>query len=226
MAKKETIIISLGGSLVAPEKIDTEFIKKFRDLVLSYLPVKKFIICVGGGKIAREYHKALSEFGASNNEKDWAGINITWLNAEVVRISFGAEAYSKVIKQPTKKIKTNKDIILSGGWKPGWSTDYDSVLLAKNFGVKIVINLTNIDYICDRDPKKFSGAERIDKISWKDYRKIVGDKWIPGLSVPFDPEATKLAEKLKLKVVIINGSNLERLENFLNSKPFIGTTIN
>jgi len=43
--------------------------------------------------------------------------------------------------------------------------------------------------------------------------------------MPFDPKASKLAKKLKLKVAIINGKELEQLENFLNKKEFIGTTI-
>ena len=45
-----------------------------------------------------------------------------------------------------------------------------------------------------------------------------------GFSMPFDPRASKLAARLKLKVVMINGKNLERLEDFLNNKPFIGTS--
>ena len=52
-----------------------------------------------------------------------------------------------------------------------------------------------------------------------------GDKWTPGLSVPFDPRASKMAEILKIKVVMVNGKHLERFEQFLNNKEFIGTTI-
>jgi len=222
---KETIIVSLGGSVMVPDKINMEFVKKFRDLVLNYLSQKKFVICVGGGKIAREYSRALSEFEADNNEKDWAGINVTWLNAQVIKSSFGKEAYPQVIKEPNKKIKTNKDIIIAGGWKPGWSTDYDAVLLAKNFKSKTIINLTNIDCVCDKNPMEFPDAKAFKDISWQDFRKIVGGKWTPGLSMPFDPEASKLAEKLKFKVILMNGNKLENFDNFLNNKPFTGTTI-
>ncbi|MEK7664972.1 MAG: UMP kinase, partial [Patescibacteria group bacterium] len=132
-----------------------------------------------------------------------------------------------LVKMPrTKKVtKTEKKIMVGAGWKSGWSTDYVSVLSAKTNNIKTIINLTNIDYVYDKNPKEFSDAKSIKEISWPDFRKIVGDKWSPGLSMPFDPRASKLAEKLKLKVVIINGKNLERLKNFLNNKPFIGTTI-
>lgn len=225
MSVKETIIISLGGSLVAPGEIDLGFLKNFRHSLQKYLPARRFFIIVGGGKIARLYQKALLEFGAKSNDRDWMGINVTKLNAEVIKQMFLSDAYPKIITDPNKKVKTNKDIIVGAGWKPGWSTDYDAVLMAKNNGVKTIINLSNIDYVYDKNPSQFPDAKALKEIDWKTLERIVGDKWTPGLSAPFDPKASKLAAKLKLKVVMINGKNLERLEDFLNYKPFIGTTI-
>lgn len=222
---KETIIISLGGSLVAPNEIDIGFLKNFRHCLQKYLSKKRFFIYVGGGKVARLYQKSLLEFGADDNERDWIGINVSRLNAEIVKQVFIKDSYLKVITDPTKKINTRKDILIAAGWKPGWSTDYCSVIMAKNSGLKTIINLTNIDYVYDKDPRKFHDAKQIKEISWKDFRKLVGDKWTPGLSMPFDPRASKIADVLKIKVVIINGKNLERLEDFLNNKPFIGTII-
>lgn len=225
MANKETIIISLGGSLVAPMDIDLGFLKNFRHSLEKYLKNRKFFIIIGGGKITRAYQKALAEFGAKNIERDWIGINISRLNAEVVKQAFFGLAYPKIIIDPNEKIKTNKNIIIGAGYKPGWSTDYVSALIAKIYGIKTIINLTNIDYVYDKDPKQFPDAKAIKEINWKDFKKIVGNKWTPGLSMPFDPRASKLAEKLKLKVAMINGKNLDRLEDFLNQKPFIGTII-
>jgi uridylate kinase len=222
---KETIIISLGGSLVAPDSIDTGFLKTLKYSLKKYFKNRRFFIIVGGGKIARVYQKALLEFGAKNNDRDWIGINITKLNAEVVKQMFAGNAYPKVITDPNIKVKTNKDIIVGAGWKPGWSTDYDAVLIAKNHNIKTIINLSNIDYVYDRNPSQFPDAKALKEIDWKTLERIVGSKWTPGLSAPFDPKASKLAAKLKLKVVMINGKNLERLEDFLNDKPFIGTTI-
>ena len=225
MEKKETIIISLGGSLVAPNEIDIGFLKNFKHSLEKYLSSKKFFIIVGGGKICRVYQKALAEFGAKIADRDWMGINVSRLNAEVVKQVFAEFSYPKIIEDPTKKITTKKNIVVAGGWKPGWSTDYCAAMMAKNSGVKIIINLTNIDYVYDKDPKQFPDAKAIKEISWKDFKKIVGDKWTPGLSMPFDPRASKIAETLKIKVIMINGKNLERLENFLNNKPFTGTVI-
>ncbi len=222
---KENIIISLGGSLVAPNEIDVSFLKSFKKSATKHLNQKRFFIFVGGGKICRNYQKALLEFGADNDGRDLIGIDVSRLNARVVKQSFGDLAFSQIITNPTKSISTRKDVVIAAGWKPGWSTDYCSVMLAKNMGIKKIINLTNIDYVYDKDPKKYPSAKAIKEISWKDFRKIMPNKWMPGLSVPFDPRASKMAEILKIKVVMVNGKNLERFEQFLNDKPFIGTVI-
>jgi len=225
ISKKETIIISLGGSLIAPNDIDLGFLKNFSYSLKKYLKQKRFFIITGGGKIARIYQKALLEFGAKNTDRDWIGINITRLNAQIIKQMFSVNCYPEIITDPDKKVKTNKDIVVGAGWKPGWSTDYDAVLIAKNHNIKTIINLSNIDYVYDKNPNEFPDAKPLKEVDWKTLERIVGDKWTPGLSAPFDPKASKLAAKLKLKVIIINGKNLDRLEDFLNNKPFIGTII-
>jgi len=225
MANKETIIISLGGSLVVPEEIDTDFLNKFKKVLQKYFKKYNFVILVGGGKTARNYLKALSEFGMKDVDREWLGIKITRLNAEIVKQIFIKNSYNKVFENPKQKIKTNKEIVVGAGWKPGWSTDYVSVLVAKTYNIKTIINLTNIDYVYDKNPKEFPGAKHFEDINWKDFQKIVGKKWIPGLSMPFDPRASLMAGKEKMKVIIINGNKLKELENFLNNKKFIGTTI-
>ena len=224
-SKKETIIISLGGSLVVPGEVDLGFLKNIKHVLQKYLGQKRFFIIVGGGKTARIYQKALLEFGAKSVDRDWIGINVSRLNAEIVKQMFSDNGYSKIITDPNTKVKTTKDIIIGAGWKPGWSTDYVSVLIAKNNNVKTIINLTNIDYVYDKNPNQSPDAKPLKEIDWKSFGMIVGDKWTPGLSMPFDPRASKIASKLKMKVVIINGKYLERFEDFLNDKPFIGTTI-
>ena len=223
---KETIIISLGGSLVAPNEIDLGFLKTFKYSLKKYLGQKRFFLIVGGGKICRVYQNALMEFGAKINNRDWMGINVTRLNAEIIKQMFAGNCYPKIISNPNEKVKTTKNIVIGAGYKPGWSTDYDAVLMAKTNNIKTIINLTNVDYVYDKNPNEFPDAKPFKEIDWNSFLRIVGDKWSPGLSMPFDPKASKLAAGLKLKIVMINGKNLERLEDFLNNKSFIGTVIN
>jgi len=220
-------IISLGGSLVVPAEIDIAFLKKFRSLIIRQVRKgRKFIIIVGGGKTCRKYQKAAKEITKPVQEDlDWIGIHTTRLNAHLLRTIFRDVAHLVVVRNYNERFKTKKSVIIACGWKPGWSTDYDAVMWARNFKSQTILNLSNIDYVYDKDPAVHRGAKKIRKISWKDFRKLVGNKWDPGLNVPFDPVASREAQKLSLRVVIMNGSNLANLENFLNGKAFKGTTI-
>ena len=124
-----------------------------------------------------------------------------------------------------KKFKKKKKIVVAAGWLPGCSTDKDAVLLAKNLGARSLINLTNIDHVYDKDPRKFKNAKPIKEIRWKNFRRIIGNKWKSGLNLPFDPVASRLAQKLELKVAILKGTNLENLKKYLKGKKFKGTII-
>jgi len=217
------IIISLGGSAIVPDKIDTNFLNQFKELILKHND-KKFILIIGGGKICRTYQEAAKELGNEDKEDlDWVGIAATKLNAELVRAVFKDKAYEKVAENPTQKYETDK-IIVACGWKPGCSTDNDAVLFAKTYGAKKLINITNIDYVYDKDPREFPDAKKIENLTWDELKQVVGGEWIPGLNAPFDPIAAKTAESLQLQV-IVTAKDLDNLDNILNEKEFKGTTI-
>ncbi len=217
-------VISLGGSLLYPKKLDRVFIDNFRQLISFYgKKGHRFAIYCGGGYLARKYQRVFS-FLRSEYLLDWIGIFATRKNARTLKKHLRLNVYKKIIIDPTKKIDFKGDVLLAAGWKPGWSTDYDSVLLAKNLGADRVVNMTNVDYVYDKDPRKNKDAKPISNISWENFRKLVGSVWKPGLNMPFDPVASKEAEKLKLKVMII-GKDLKNLENLLNNKNFNGTVI-
>ncbi|MBI2134683.1 UMP kinase [Candidatus Woesearchaeota archaeon] len=222
----KTIILSLGGSLIAPEKIDINFLKNFKKSVEKYVKKNcRFVIVCGGGSIARKFQKAASKKkNIAVRDLDWLGIYATMINANFVKQVFGNTAEKNIIQNPTKKISSNKKIILASGWKPGWSTDYDAVLLARNLGARTVINMSNIDFVYDKDPKKYKNARKIKNVCWRHYRKLIAKKWTAGLNAPFDPIAAREADKLKLKVIII-GKNLGNFENLLDNKGFNGTIV-
>ena len=225
--KNKLIVISLGGSLIAPNEVDWKFLSKFKDLILKFIKNKyRFIIITGGGHTARRYQTAVVKVGVMNSEdRDWIGIHSTRLNAHLLRTIFRKYAHPRINKNPYEKFDFREKILIGAGWKPGFSTDLDAVILAKEYGAKTLINLSNIDYVYTKDPRKFSSAKKIKEISWKDFRKIVGDKWDPGLNAPFDPVASKMAEELKMEVVIMNGKKLKNFENYVSGRKFQGTVI-
>ena len=226
--KQEAIILSLGGSLIVPQgKIAVNFLKKFKKLILKLLKQGyKIVVITGGGGVNRQYNQGAQRIAKIKDlDLDWLGISITKVNAELVRTIFSKYAYSQVIADPNTKIKTSKKLIIASGWKPGCSSDKDAVLWAKNLKAKTIINMSDINYVYDKDPDKYADAKPLKQISWKDFLKIVGTKWSPRTSAPFGPPASKLAQKLKLKVIVLNGKKLKNLENCLKGKNFQGTII-
>jgi uridylate kinase len=227
MATNKRYIISLGGSLIVPDEIDIKFLKQFKAIIeVGVKRGQKYLLITGGGRTSRRYIDTARALGELNpDDLDWLGIHSTRLNGHLLRTIFRKYAYPEIITDPKDKRMLNGKVLVAAGYRPGWSTDYVAVLLAQKYQAAAVLNLSNIDYVYTKDPKKFKDAKPIEKISWKDFRKIVGNKWDPGLHLPFDPVASKLAEKLKLQVVVMNGKNLENMENFLSGKKFKGTII-
>lgn len=221
-----TYILSLGGSLIHPKNgIDILFLKRFKEFIDKETKLGHcFFIVTGGGQVCRDYIEASKKFKVSIDNQDWLGISTTKVNATLLKTIFYSQAYPEIIEDPTKKKEIRHKIVLAGGFKPGWSTDYVAVSLAKTYQADSVINLTNIDYVYDKDPK-LSGARKIKNIKWRDYRKIVGDKWNPGLNTPFDPIASKLAQLNDIKVVVLNGKKLKNLDKCLNDQEYQGTLI-
>ena len=224
----ETIVISLGGSLIVPKEIDVDFIKNFKKIIINQIKKnKRFMIICGGGNTCRRYNKAGRLFTNKKEEEyiDWIGIRATQLNAQLMVVAF-KEYYSRkeFLLDYTKKIKSNDKVLIGCGWKPGWTSDYDAVRWAENIKAKTLINLSNIDYVYDKDPRKYKDVRPIKEISWKDFREIIGD-YVSGMNVPFDPVASKEAERAKIKVVIMNGNDLKNFEGFLEGKSFKGTVI-
>jgi uridylate kinase len=224
---KERIVVSVGGSLIVPDQIDTDFLTRFKDLILE--KVKHgftFTIIAGGGSTARRYQDAANSVTPlSQFDLDWIGIHSTRLNGQLLRDIFVGYAHPQVIKNPTIDIEADEPIIIAAGWQPGCSTDYDAVLMAKNLGATRLVNLSNIDYVYTADPKKDPRATKIEKSSWSDFRALLPTEWNPGLSSPFDPIAAKEAEALGLEVAIINGKKLKEFSHYLDGKPFVGTVI-
>jgi len=223
-------VISLGGSIVAPDGVDVNFLKNFINLVQSFIksdPEQRFILVVGGGGPARHYQNACREINANikDEEADWIGIMATRLNAQLIKAAIGELCNQEVVTNPMEVSPLTGRVMVAAGWKPGFSTDYDAVLLAERFKADAVINLSNIEKVYTADPKTDPNARPIEKITWTGFRSMIGDDWIPGKNVPFDPVASRHAEKIGLKVICASGKNMENLKKILRAEDFTGTTI-
>ncbi len=227
------VVISLGGSLIAPDGVDTLFVKRFRELIARHARngTRFFLIC-GGGKIAREYMNASKSIVHTNGiALDLVGTAATRLNAELVRGVFGDLAAPTLLQSLDRKERfpSSVRVVVCGGFLPGGSSDVDAVAIAKTYGVPTVVNLTNVDYVYDKDPRKHKDAHPLPLLSWSGYLSLVGrtagKKWVPGMHYPFDPVAARAAHKACLSVIVANGKDLDNLDKMLSCKPANGTII-
>jgi uridylate kinase len=227
LKKREYVVVSVGGSLIVPEEIDTNFLSSFRSLILQKISEGfSFCIIAGGGKTCRKYQAAAKTVAEVSNEtNDWIGVGINNMHADFLKALFAEHAYPKVINDFSKSFPSSHAVLCVGAEKPGHSSDYDAVVAARKLGAKKVVNLSNIDYVYTADPKKDPTATKIEKTTWTEFRNIIPKEWEPGLSSPFDPIAAKNSQELGLEVVIMNGKKLEEFENYLSGKPFVGTII-
>ena len=195
---------------------------------LLALPVTPFLNFndAGGGGTAREYMNAAKEVGdVSQDEMDWLGIAATRLNARLLLSVLADVAYPEVITDPTAIPEgIEQPPILCAGWKPGWSTDTVAAIAARERGAKMVLNLSNIEYVYDDDPSKNPDAKPYTEMGWDQYRAMVGNEWSPGMNAPFDPIASKIANEEGMTVVVANG-RLENLTAMLSNEPFEGTIL-
>jgi len=224
------IVISLGGSIIAPRGVDTEFLGDFRGLVESALreePRLKLIIVCGGGSLARDYQAALRELRpqAPGDDLDWVGVAATRVNGELVRRLFPSWCVEDLVTDPTAVSVFAGRVLVAAGWKPGFSTDNDAVVLAQRFSAHTLVNLSNVAKVYTDDPRKNPAARPVDALRWREMLDIVGEEWTPGRNTPFDPTAARAAAKARLRVIFADGRNLANLSSILEGTAFVGTVI-
>ena len=238
-------IIKVGGSIINPDgKYDSNVIEELILLVQKSKDTSIFV--VGGGKLCRRVQDAATPFlkdalGAEVSlASDLIGIAVTKINAQHVMEEFqkklGKAVYPEILQDPTTKIGSSCNVFFMGGWKPGYSTDKDLMLLAETFGAKNVFKMTNFRMVKhihpqelqglshDEKEKKLMRAKDLPTLTWRELKTLAGTQWTPGLNTPFDPRAVEVGYTLRRKVVLYLGQKEELLKK-LQGLPFIGTTV-
>lgn len=227
----DKVVMSIGGSLIVPQGgINTTFLKQLNEFIRAQLashPDRQFFLVIGGGATARQYRDAGKEVigRLTAEDLDWLGIHATRLNAHLVRTIFRDIAHPAIIEHYDVIRKVDEHVVVASGWKPGWSTDYCASLLCEDYGVKTVINLSNIKQVYTADPRTNPDAKPIEHASWDEFRKIIPSEWTPGLNVPFDPVASRKSQELGVKTVVMSGDDFDNIQNYFDGKPFLGTVI-
>ncbi len=224
------VVISIGGSLLFKDgSLDTDFLQKLNAFIRAHVARgMRFMLVAGGGSICRSYQNAAQAVihDMSHRDLDWLGIHSTRLNGHLLRTIFVDIAHPRMIENYERKLENwIEPIVIGAGWKPGWSTDYCAVSLAKDYGARVMVNLSNIEYVFDGDPRTNPNAAPLQHATWDFIHTLVGDTWKPGMNTPFDPIATQLASEINLDVIVAHGANFANLDALFGGLPFVGTII-
>ena len=230
MAKKKVIVISLGGSLIIPNKIDYEFLKKFKKILEKNKRKYKFVVVCGGGKTARTYIQGLEQENLKKKEyfQSLLGISATRINARLLTYFFGEDANEGIphdMKQIKGLLRKNNYIFCGALRYAGDQTSDSTSAKLANYFKSSFINLTNIKGLYNKNPKKFRSAEFIPEINHKDFLKMAKKiPFKPGQHFVLDQTAAKVIKKYNITSYIL-GPDMKQLDKLLNKEHFVGTII-
>ena len=227
---KKVMVISLGGSLIIPNKINIEFLNEFKKILLKNLKKYKFVVVCGGGKTARTYIAGLGEQKSKQKRyfQGLLGISTTRLNARFMTYFFGEDAHQGIPHdmKTIKHLLRIHNIVFCGAlrYAKKETSDSTSAKVANYFDSEF-INLTNVKGLYDKNPKKFRSAKFIPEISHKNFLKIAKKiEFKPGQHFVLDQNAARIIKTYNIKTYIL-GPDLKQLNNVLNNKHFVGTLI-
>ncbi|MBQ6813214.1 MAG: UMP kinase [Methanobrevibacter sp.] len=220
------IVAAIGGSILV-QNYDGDKFKEYSDILKELSKEHEIFVVVGGGKPAREYIGVARELGAGEAKCDDIGIEVTRINAKLLLLALGNYAYQKVPNDFGKALEYSASgkIIVMGGTEPAHSTDAVSAILAEFVQADILVNLTSVDGMYTKDPKKFDDAELITEITASDMMEFIKNQDVKaGTYEFFDMTAIQMIKRSNLETVIANGNEPQNLFKAINGEK-IGTRV-
>ncbi|MFH0752690.1 MAG: UMP kinase, partial [archaeon] len=220
---KKVVVISVGGSIIVPDRVDYDFLRRLKATVKKLTRKYKIVICTGGGYTARNYISALKKSKCSENIQNRIGIAATRLNAQLLAFDFqnSNKEIPESLGEVRKLLKAN-DVVLCGGIRPGQTSDGTTAEIAEYVKADTLINMTNVSGLYTKDPRKYKDARLITKLTHAEFARIMSKvKEKPGQHFILDSVAARITRRRKIKVVILKG--VKNLEDYLSGKKFKGT---
>lgn len=219
-------VISVGGSVIVPDRIDVQWVRGFSRLIDSFFDGgDKFALVAGGGRTARDYAWAVRLLGGSKTLQDQAGVLATRLNAWLL-ITALKSSYPEPIDDIWRAVAyVGRWVPVVHGSTPGVTSDYSAVLLAEATD-SVFVNVTNVDWVYDKNPFSDPNAKIIERMTHEDLVALVedADTRNPGSHTPLDVAAAKILQRSNIKTYVV-GKDLHNLRRLFEGKSFRGTVI-
>lgn len=228
MTRRARVAINTGGSIVAPDNIDSEFLEQLSETLISASEDRDLLVVVGGGRTARKYIDASRALGAGEADLDRVGIEATRLNARLLMAGLSGRVCTEVPATVGEAVDAIEDhpIVVMGGTHPGQTTDAVSAMLAERVHAEELLILTNVDGVYTADPRKDPDAERLPEITSGRLVEIVsGGPYKAGSTAVVDPVAAGIIHRAGIPTKVMDGRDLEQLKAALAGEDFVGTIV-
>ncbi len=228
MAARARVAISVGGSIAAPDDLDTTLLRGLARVLRDASRRRDLLVVVGGGRLSRRYITAARELGADEGSLDWVGIDATRLNARLVIAALGDIAYHGVPVDFGEALTAARSfpVVVMGGTHPGHTTDAVTAMLAEVARAAEIVILTNVDGVYTADPKADASARRLTRIPASRLVDIVSAQSAsagsPGV---VDPMAARIIRRSRIPTKVLDGRDLEGVRAALGGRAFKGTVV-
>ena len=228
MSSRRRLAVNVGGSIVAPEEIDTDFLMRMAGLLRRAAEERDLLVVVGGGRTARRYIEACRGMDVPEERLDLVGIDATRLNARLLITAIGSQAYEGVPEGVDEALEASlrHPVVVMGGTRPGQTTDAVSAELAKFGGAEELVILTNVDGVYSDDPRRDPDAVRIPRLTTPELVAIVtrGD-YRAGSNAVVDPVAANIILQEGITTKVLDGRGLDQVAAALSGDDFVGTLV-
>lgn len=210
------LVVKIGGSVLFDDYgPKTDYIKRLLPVLKKIKKENQFILTIGGGVFVKNYEKRALNF-LERRKVEESSIHILRANA----VFFSHLLETKPLFSLGEIGKASEGVI--GGIVPGRSTDANAAFCASVIGADLLVKLTNVDGVYDKDPKKFKSARLLEKIKFCDLQKVL-KKDKDDYSM-LDATAQEIIVSNRIKTVIANGYEPKNLMKILNNEK-TGTSI-
>ena len=221
------VVIRVGGSVVASPP-NPSLIGKYVDLLKVLKEQGHDIVAiVGGGTLARDFIRIAGELGLDEPQRDWTAIHVSRLFAQLFAMRLGeiaCETIPVTLDEAIAYLKRKK-IVVMGGLKPGMTTDTVAAMISERMKADMLVKTSDVDGVYTEDPKKHPDARKVEELKFKDLVLLFEkNKHRAGIHQILDPEAVKILQKGRTKVVVVNGFRPKNVLLALKGEK-VGTTI-
>ena len=228
---KKNILIKLSGEALAGNNghgFDFAYINEICSRIkqIHDMGYGIGIVCGGGNFIRGRDTSEMDRILA-----DYAGMMATIINSLALKDSFvklGCDVYNQSgldvsimdnidSDRARSAIKEGKIVIFGGGvGKPFFSTDTGAALRAKDINADLIVKLTNVDGVYNKDPNKYSDAIKYETVT---FDEVLNNK----LEV-MDLTAMEICRDNNIEIVVANINDSECLIKIVKGEK-VGTYV-